>query len=95
MYASRRGLDAEAEFAAFRNDALAHGRVNRDWRFAFRAWCDKAPTFGPKKRPPAPAPADTVTAKLREAERETSDPETRAKGMATLRAMRESIGRKM
>jgi helix-turn-helix protein len=94
-YANRRGLDADAEFVAFRNDALAHGRTNRDWRFAFRAWCDKAPDFGPKKRAPNPAPAETTLAKLRGAERETSDPKKRAEGLALLKEIGKSIGRKL
>jgi hypothetical protein len=94
-YASRRGLDSDAEFVAFRNDALAHGRANRDWRFAFRAWCDKAPDFGPKKRAPNPAPADVTLKNLREAERETSDPLKRAEGLEKLREMSATIGRKL
>lgn len=52
-FARRLGIDAEEEFAAWRDDCAAHARRYVDWEAAWRNRCRNAMRFG--RRPPARA----------------------------------------
>jgi hypothetical protein len=45
MYAMTRGIDASAEFAAWRDDCAAHARAYVDWEAAWRTRINNAPKF--------------------------------------------------
>jgi hypothetical protein len=45
-FAARLGIDAEAEFEAWRDDCAAHDRRYADWRAAWRGRCRNALRFG-------------------------------------------------
>ena len=46
QFAQRLGIDAEAEFEAWRDDCAAHDRRYADWRAAWRGRCRNALRFG-------------------------------------------------
>jgi hypothetical protein len=45
-YAVERDVDADEEFAAWRDDCAAHGRRYRDWEAAWRTRIRNVPKFG-------------------------------------------------
>ena len=45
-YAEAQGIDAKAEFEAWRNYCLANDRRYADWTAAWPDWLKKAPRFG-------------------------------------------------
>ncbi len=72
QFAARLGIDADAEFEAWRDDCAAHDRRYADWRAAWRGRCRNALRFGARsgqrnRASPGQSAMDVALRRLREA----------------------------